>query len=313
MTDSDRSDRVDLPAESQRPLAGRTAPFGERLAAAVALRGPLCVGIDPHEYLLDDWGLPQSSIGVHEFGMRVLEACVGQVAVIKPQVAFYERHGSGGYRALEDLLAAARDQGILVIADAKRGDLGSTLSAYSEGWLSPGSSLEADAVTVSPYLGFGSLGVVLEAAREAGKGAFVLAATSNPEASSLQTSVVREGDDAGATVAGSIAAEVARHNAAVYAGTRLGSIGVVLGATVDFARLGVDVDSLAASPGTPILAPGFGHQGARVEDLRALFGASAPNTLVAESRSILEAGPAEIGEAVRQARQRIARQLGAAA
>lgn len=313
MTDSDRSDRVDLPAESQRPLAGRTAPFGERLAGAIALRGPLCVGIDPHEYLLDDWGLPQSSIGVHEFGMRVLEACVGEVGVIKPQVAFYERHGSGGYRALEDLLSAARDQGILVIADAKRGDLGSTLSAYAEGWLTPGSPLEADAVTVSPYLGFGSLEVVFEAAQEAGKGAFVLAATSNPEAAALQTSVVREGEDSGSTVAGAIASQVTRHNSAISSGARLGSIGVVLGATVDFDRLGVDVDALAASPGTPILAPGFGHQGARVENLRALFGASAPNTLVAESRSILEAGPARIRDAVREARQQIARQLGAAA
>ncbi|BDI22778.1 orotidine-5'-phosphate decarboxylase [Herbiconiux sp. L3-i23] len=282
-----------------------TAAFGDRLAEAIALHGPLCVGIDPHEYLLDEWALPSTAIGAHDFGMRVLDACVGEVAIIKPQVAFYERFGSAGYRALEDLFAAARSAGLLVLADAKRGDLGSTLAAYATAWLQPGSPLEADAVTVAPYLGFGSLEVVLETARIHGKGAFVLSATSNPEAAELQTSAVRRGSTEGSTVAGSIAELVARHDAETYHGDRLGSIGVVLGATVDFADLGVDLELLAEAPGVPVLAPGFGHQGARVEDIKTLFGPSAPNTLVAESRSILAAGPSGIVAAVRQQKQQV--------
>ena len=121
--------------------APEPAPFGDRLAAAFDAHGHLCIGIDPHEYLLKEWGLPLSAAGAHEFGLRVLEACAGRVGIVKPQVAFYERFGSVGYRALEDVLTRARAAGLLVIADVKRGDVGSTLEAYGEAWLSPGSPL----------------------------------------------------------------------------------------------------------------------------------------------------------------------------
>jgi orotidine-5'-phosphate decarboxylase len=271
-------------------------PFGARLASAVGQHGPLCVGVDPHEYLLEDWGLAQSAIGVHDFGMRVVEACAGEVAIIKPQVAFWERFGSAGYRALEDLISAARSEGLLVLADAKRGDLGTTLAAYSDAWLLPGSPLESDAITVSPYLGFGSLEHPLDLARLHGKGVFVLSATSNPEAHTLQTANLRDGS---ATVAGSLASDVAARNRLDYADEPVGSIGVVLGATIDLDDLGVDLDALGAEPATPVLAPGFGHQGARVAELRSRFGAAAPMTLVSASRSLLAAGPDGLADAVR--------------
>jgi len=282
-----------------------TAAFGERLAAAVAVNGPLCVGIDPHEYLLEEWGLPVNALGLHDFGMRVIEACAGEVAIVKPQVAFYERHGSAGFRALEDLIGAARAAGVLVLADAKRGDLGSTLQAYAEAWLLPGSPLEADAVTVAPYLGFGSLEPAFELAKSAGKGVFVLAATSNPEARELQTSILQHGTASGSSVAGSMVSLVSERNATDYAGLSTGSLGVVLGATVDFADLGVDLASVATPPTTPVLAPGFGHQGARVADLRSVFGPAAPSTLVAASRSILAAGPHGIVDAVRRQKHEV--------
>src|SRR5690606_3902281 len=163
-----------------------TESFGTRLGAALSAHGPLCVGIDPHAGLLDEWGLTDDGGGVREFGLRVVEAAAGRAAAVKPQVAFFERFGSVGYTALEAVLAAARTADLLVIADAKRGDIGSTMAGYASAWLEPGSPLEADAVTLSPYLGPDSLADALGTARRSGKGVFVLAATSNPDAAAVQ-------------------------------------------------------------------------------------------------------------------------------
>jgi orotidine-5'-phosphate decarboxylase len=164
--------------------------FGGRLAAAFAADGQLCLGIDPHARLLAEWGLPDSGPGTREFGLRAVEAAAGIVGIVKPQVAFFERHGSVGYAALEDVLAAARAAGLIVIADAKRGDVGSTVAAYGEAWLSPGSPLEADAMTISAYQGVGSIAEPIALAQAHGKGLFVLAATSNPEAVMAQTATI---------------------------------------------------------------------------------------------------------------------------
>ena len=147
------------PRPSGRPVTQRqtTPRFGERIRAALAARGPLCVGIDPHAALLTSWGLPDSAAGVREFGLRTVDAAASRVGVVKPQVSFFERFGSAGFTALEDVLQAARDAGLLAIADAKRGDIGTTMDAYASAWLTPGSPLEADALTVNPFLGVGTL------------------------------------------------------------------------------------------------------------------------------------------------------------
>ena len=166
--------------------------FGARLAAVLEDRGPLCLGIDPHPFLLDAWGLDDSASGARDFSLRAIEAAGDAVGIVKPQVAFFERHGSAGYAALEEIIRAARASGLLVIADAKRGDIGSTVDAYGEAWLTPGSSLESDAMTLVAYQGVDSLAGPLARARENGKGVFVLAATSNPEARATQTAVVVE-------------------------------------------------------------------------------------------------------------------------
>ncbi|WP_210505679.1 orotidine-5'-phosphate decarboxylase [Naasia sp. SYSU D00057] len=278
--------------------AGIPTPFGDRLAAAFDAHGHLCIGIDPHEYLLKEWGLPLSAVGAHEFGLRVIEACAGRVGIVKPQVAFYERFGSIGFRVLEDVLVEARKAGLVVIGDVKRGDLGSTLEAYAQAWLSPGSPLEVDAMTISAYQGFGALKAPLEFAENAGKGLLVLSATSNPEAEAVQTSIIQRETQAGKTVAGGIASRVAGWNAEHRMGDRLGSIGVVLGATIDFADVGIDLDELAAPPAAPILAPGFGFQGAEFRDVRKIFGVAADQVIVTASRSILSAGMEGIGAAI---------------
>ena len=268
--------------------------FGERLSAVFAGRGHLCLGIDPHTFLLEGWGLPDTPGGVREFSLRAVEAAAGAVGIVKPQVAFFERHGSAGYAVLEEVLAVARAAGLLVIADAKRGDVGSTVAAYGASWLTPGSPLEADAMTVSAYQGVGSLREVVDLASAGGKGLFVLAATSNPESVEGQTAVRDRGEFSGRTVAAGIVEEVHQLNAATP-----GSVGVVIGATVRVADYGIHADHLSS---TPILAPGFGEQGAMLSDVRALYGAVASNVIANVGRGVLRSGPDGVaGELARQA------------
>ena len=273
-----------------------TQSFGARLRATIDRVGPLCVGIDPHAGLLDQWGLSQDADGLRSFGLAVVDAAAGRAGVVKPQVAFFERFGSRGFAALEDVMSAARDAGLIVLADAKRGDIGSTMAGYAAAWLEPGSPLEADAVTISPYLGPDSLRDTLTTAVRADKGVFVLAATSNPEAAPLQTArTVDVAASEDQTVAQRVARDVTWVNrSAAFAGG-LGPIGLVIGATVERAELGLD-DALLAD--TPILAPGFGAQGATAEDLAVRFGALARNVLASESRSILSAGAAGIADEI---------------
>jgi orotidine-5'-phosphate decarboxylase len=274
---------------------GRELGFGERLLAVFASSGHLCVGIDPHPYLLAQWGLPDSGAGLREFGLRVVEAASGRVGIVKPQNAFFERHGSAGYAALEDTLEAARAAGLLIISDVKRGDLGTSVEAYAQAWLAPGSPLEADAMTISAYQGVGSISAPMSFAQANGKGLFVLAATSNPEATATQTAIVSGGEFGSRTVAASIVAEVNVSNSNLGSTGTLGSFGVVIGATISLSDYGLTDAELRS---TPILAPGFGHQGALFSEIGPRFGAAAGNVVASSSRAILEAGPGAIADAI---------------
>lgn len=264
-------------------------PFGERLHAATGERGPLCVGIDPHVELLRAWGLEDSPAGLERFGRTVVEAVGDRVALLKPQSAFYERHGSAGIAALERTVADARERGCLVLLDVKRGDIGSTARAYAEAYLVQSSPLAVDAITVSPFLGTGSLDPVLDTAESEGAGAFVLALTSNPEGPQVQHARTAEG----LTVAGAVLAAVARRNAGQ--GPH-GSVGVVVGATIEPPE-----EDLAV--GGPILAPGVGEQGGSAESVRRVFAGVLDRVLPASSRAVLRAGPSvtRLQEAAEQA------------
>lgn len=273
--------------------------FAERLDDTFLQFGHLCVGIDPHPYLLDLWELDNNAAGVREFSLRVLDACVDVVGVIKPQVSFFERCGSAGYAALEILLERARQADVMVIADAKRGDIGSTMDGYVEAWLTPSSPLASDAVTISPYLGVGSLDGLISRALEEERGVFVLGVTSNPEAASLQSARVIENDT---TVAADIVRQLRSRDS-----NELSSVGVVIGATIDLDAYGINRDDLH---GMPILAPGFGAQGARISDARSRFGSLCARLLVAQSRNILETGPAGVAEAIRRSAGEVADALG---
>jgi orotidine-5'-phosphate decarboxylase len=249
--------------------------FGARLAAAIAERGPLCLGIDPHPELLRAWELPVSPDGLARFSEICVQAYAG-FAIVKPQVAFFEAYGSAGFAVLETTMAALREAGVLVLADAKRGDIGSTMAAYAQAWAGTG-PLAADAVTASPYLGFGSLQPLLDLAAANGRGVFVLAATSNPEGASVQRAVAGE-----RTVAQSVVDDAATVNRAAL--PQPGSVGVVVGATLDVVP---DLSDL----GGPVLVPGVGAQGGRPEALGGLGGARPGQLLPAVSREVLRAGP----------------------
>ena len=266
------------------------APFGRRLAKAMASAGPLCLGVDPHPGLLADWGLADTPAGLEAFSLSALETAAGEgtprVAALKPQVALFERHGSAGLAVLERLLARAREAGVLTIADAKRGDIGSTMDGYAAAWLDPASPLAADAVTLSPYLGYGTLAATVERAHACGRGVFVLALTSNPEGASVQHAGAAEPEGA---VAARIVAAAAADNARLAEGADWGPVGLVVGATVADRAAGLGVD-LAALRG-PLLAPGFGAQGATAAGMRDGFGSAWPQVLATSSREILRQGP----------------------
>jgi orotidine-5'-phosphate decarboxylase len=252
--------------------------FGARLRDALDTRGPLCAGIDPHPKLMASWGLADDPAALEWFALRAVEAFAGEVAVVKPQSAFYERHGSAGIAVLERVVREAKAGGALVLLDVKRGDIGSTARAYADAYLDPSSPLAADAMTASPYLGFGSLEPLFAAADTHGGGVFVLTLTSNPEGSEVQRAVSADGSR---TVAGGILAGIAALNAGAVP---MGSIGAVVGATIG------DTSEEFAIDG-PLLVPGIGAQGGTPDDVRRIFAACLPNVLVASSRALLTAGP----------------------
>lgn len=288
------------------PVPGGLTGFGTRLRAAMDATGPLCVGIDPHSSLLEAWGLQDDVHGLETFSRTVVEAVAGHVPVVKPQVAFFERHGSRGIAVLERVLADAHDAGLLTIADAKRGDIGSTMAGYAEAFLADGAPLAADALTVSPYLGFGSLRPVLDLARGTGRGVFVLALTSNPEGPQVQYATRVDGRTVAQTVLDCVAQENAEAAAVgEYPGTvpvghgtgparPLGPVGVVVGATVSRRDEGAAPQHVLATGG-PILAPGIGAQGAGPQDLADVFGESLPDVIANSSRQVLSAGPTAAG------------------
>lgn len=274
-----------------------TPAFGTRLRAAMDEHGPLCVGIDPHRALVESWGLSHDLAGLERFAMTCVEAFAGRVAVVKPQSAFFEAFGSRGVAVLERALADLRDAGTLTILDAKRGDIGSTMEAYAQAFLGDEGPGRADALTVSPYLGYGALRPALDLAAASGRGVFVLALTSNPEGPSVQHAV-----SGGRSVAAGVVAGASADNAGAARRGELGHVGLVVGATVGdaVARLGLDLAGSAA----PLLAPGLGAQGAGPGDLRAVFGDALGQVLPNVSRSVLAAGPtaaALTGAAAREA------------
>jgi orotidine-5'-phosphate decarboxylase len=261
--------------------------YTERLARATGGGPSLCLGIDPSASQLAQWGLEDSALGAEQFALGCIEAAGEQISIVKIQVAFFERFGSAGYKALESAIQAARESDLFIIADAKRGDIGSTMSGYAQAWLDRTSPLASDALTVSPYLGFDSLIPTIEYAQTQGAGLFVLAATSNPEGPQTQLATL-----AGSTLAHEIVSAVG--------GQRDSGLGCVIGATVDLAKYQLET-LVDTDCGFPLLVPGYGAQGARLEDVKN-FGASSHRVIANVSRAITAAGPQGVSAQLESAR-----------
>jgi orotidine-5'-phosphate decarboxylase len=289
-------------------IGGQQLPesFSKKLETAFSRSGQLCLGIDPHEQLLDEAGYQQSAEGLYQFSMTMLDAITGTVSIIKPQVSFYERFGSAGFKVLENLCSEASSRGLLVIADAKRGDIGSTMTAYAQAWVGKSAPFLVDALTVSPYLGVGSLAETVSMASERGKGLFVLCGTSNPVGESLQMA-----SNGGFSVARQIANEVALLNqVSAQSKTRFGTAGLVIGATVNLESYGLsELNSEATGSFAPILSPGFGHQGARLSDAKKIFGLNADKVIYTISRSALRNGLNSVKSVIEADQQELAQGL----
>jgi orotidine-5'-phosphate decarboxylase len=260
--------------------------FAGRFAAVRGSCGPLVLGADPHREVLEGWGLTDDADGLERFTDIVLAAAAGTVGLVKPQSAFYERHGWRGIRALTRLTESARAAGLLVILDVKRGDVGSTNAAYASAYLGDGAPLRADAVTVHPYLGLAAMGEFTARAHQAGAGVLVVVRSSNPEGRAVQSAVTADG----VTVEQGLLAGIGALNARLAPGGT-GPVGAVIGAVPG----GPPLD-LAAASGL-LLAPGVGAQGATPADVAAVFAACPGQVMPSASRSLLAAGPAGLRDA----------------
>jgi len=254
--------------------------FASRFEAVRARTGPLVWGLDPSGRLLDEWGLGDSPDGLDRFVDIALEVAATSVGLVKPQSAFYERHGWRGIRTLTRLVADARSAGVLVILDVKRGDVGSTNDAYAEAYLGKGAAIEADALTVHPYLGLGAMGAFVNRAHDAGSAILVVTRSSNPEGRVIQAAV----DEGGVSVEAAVLAEIGHLNASLAPGA-LGPVGAVIGASP-----GLEALDLVGANGL-FLAPGVGAQGSTPQDVARTFAACPERVMPSASRSLLAGGP----------------------
>jgi orotidine-5'-phosphate decarboxylase len=259
--------------------APATASFADRFAVARRAHSPLVFGLDPAAELLDAWGLGDSADGLDRFADIVLAAAVGRVGLVKPQSAFYERHGWRGIRTLQRLVSSARAAGLLVILDIKRGDVGSTNDAYAEAYLGKGAPLAADAITVHPYLGLAAMSTFVSRAEQSGSCLLVVTRSSNAEGRAVQAAAT-----AGVSVEQQLLVNIGALNARLAPG-RIGPVGAVVGP----ARLDPELDLAAAN--CLYLAPGVGAQGATPADVAAVFARCADRVMPSASRSLLIAGP----------------------
>jgi orotidine-5'-phosphate decarboxylase len=254
--------------------------FASRFAAVRSEYGPLSWGLDPSGAILDAWGVGDTPDGLDRFADLALRAAAGTVGVVKLQSAFYERHGWRGFRTLQRLIVEARSAGLLVIVDAKRGDVGTTNDAYAEAFLGADAPLGADALTVHPYLGLGAMGTFVARAHESGSCLLVVTRSSNPEGRAVQAARLGLG--------GSVEEELLLGIGALnrrFAPGEIGPIGAVVGPT----HMKPELDLLAAQG--LFLAPGVGAQGATSADVARTFAACPDRVIPSASRSLLCGGP----------------------
>jgi orotidine-5'-phosphate decarboxylase len=258
--------------------------FSSRLTAAITTRQtPACIGLDPRLASLPPALVPARDAAPQEvaatftrFCREVIDVVAPLVPIVKPQLACFEALGLPGMTALADTIAYAREKNLLVLADGKRGDIGSTAEAYADGWLA--GPWAADALTVNPYLGLDSVEPFVKVAAERQAGIFILVKTSNPGSKDFQ-----DLSSDGRTIYEHVAAGVEQLAARTSAGEAYGAVGAVVGAT--WPR---QLDAMReAMPHAWILVPGFGKQGGRAADVRGAFHADGLGALVVSARDVI--------------------------
>jgi orotidine-5'-phosphate decarboxylase len=254
--------------------------FASRFAAVRSAQGPLVWGLDPSGRVLEEWGLGDTPDGLDRFADIAVAAAVGTIGLVKPHSAFYERHGWRGMRTLARLISEARSAGLLAVLDAKRGDIGPSNEAYAEAYLGKDAATEADAITVHPYLGLGSMSAFVTRAHQAGSCIFVVTRSSNPAGRPIQTAL----DRSGRTVEATLLAEIGHLNTILAAG-QIGPVGAVIAPTHEKPHL----DLPAAN--ALFLAPGVGVQGATLQDVARVFEACPDRVMPSVSRTLLADGP----------------------
>lgn len=227
--------------------------FASRLTAAARNFGPLCVGIDPHPGAIPDLFGGDTPEGVARWAEAVVEAAAGKVAAVKPQAGLFERHGPEGMAALKAVAATARSAGLLVLMDAKRGDIGTTAEGYAQAYLAPGGPFESDALTVNPYMGLDTIEPYARQAEAAGKGVIVLVRTSNPGAADFQNQIIQ-----GAPLYGRVAEALRPLTDRLMSPSGWSNLMMVVGATAPEEARAVR----ALAPRALFLVPGYGAQGA---------------------------------------------------
>jgi len=230
--------------------------------------------------MLDAWELGDTPDGLDRFADIALSAATGTVGLVKLQSAFYERHGWRGFRTLQRLIADGRAAGLLVIVDAKRGDVGTTNDAYAEAFLGADAPLGADGLTVHPYLGLGAMGAFIARAHESGSCLLIVTRSSNAEGRAIQAA----SEASGRSVEAELLREIGELNLRLAPG-EIGPIGAVVGPTHMEPAL-----DLPATHGL-YLAPGVGAQGATPSDVARVFAACPERVIPSASRSLLNAGP----------------------
>jgi len=236
--------------------------FGSALMAATREHGPLCVGIDPHPGRIPGLFGGDTPAGLEAWGLAVVEQAAGRVAAVKPQAGLFERHGPAGMAALQAVTRGARAAGLLVIMDAKRGDIGSTAEGYAAAYLGADAPYPAHCVTVNPYMGLDTLEPFIRRAEETGSGLAVLTRTSNAGAADFQALEI-ENVPLYLRIASALAPVAMR----LKGTTDWSGLMIVAGATAP-----AEAKALrAALPDVPFLVPGYGTQGAGARDALAGF------------------------------------------
>ncbi|MEM8960390.1 MAG: orotidine-5'-phosphate decarboxylase [Acidobacteriota bacterium] len=271
--------------------------FADRVVARVRELGhPLCVGLDPHLGRIPPLfrrgsmtpGDEATAAAVEEFLLAIVDRVAGRVAAVKPQIAFFEQLGWRGLRVLDSVIRRARDAGLLIVMDAKRGDIGSTAVGYANAFLGADAPFPSDALTVNPWLGLDTLQPFIDRARQTDSGLFVLVKTSNPGAGDLQDRQLVDGRP----VWHALADALAEHAETMVGESGWSSLGVVVGATrPELAR-----EARERLPKSLFLIPGFGAPGASAADAVAGLGGGLEGGLINSSRGVIFPASGESGD-----------------